>query len=128
MQETEYNSEDCFNKSCAWYCSGDLIQSELNNFRGRWNSHYICQSRYIEVYDRPDSIYHFPKNGFSDQSLGVAPTDIGSMKSYLNEVSENDDQLLIEYVDYLSGQFRIGNQKTFEKARAVFKIILQFII
>ena len=80
------------------------------------------------MYSQPDSIYYFPKNGFSDQSLGIAPTDVGSMKSYLNEVSENDDQLLIEYVDYLSSQFGIGNQNTFEKARAVFEIILQFII
>ena len=128
MQETEYNSDDCFNKSCAWYCFGDLIQIKLNNFQGQWNSHYIRRSRDIEVYSQPDSIYYFPKNGFSDQSLGVAPTDVGSMKSYLNEVSENDDQLLIEYVDYLSSQFGIGNQNTFEKARAVSEIILQFII
>ena len=42
--------------------------------------------------------------------------------SYLNEISENDndDQLLTEYFDYLSDEFRIGKQNTFEKARLVF--------
>ena len=84
IQETEYNSEDRLNKSSAWYCFGDLIQSELDNFQEQWNSHYIRRSRDIEVYGQPDSIYHFPKNGFSDQSLGVAPADVGTMKSYLN--------------------------------------------
>ena len=81
------------------------------------------------MYGQPDSIYHFPKNGFSDQSLSVAPADVGTMKSYLNETSQNDndDQLLIEYFDYLSDQFRIGKQNTFEKARAVFEIFFRFI-
>ena len=81
------------------------------------------------MYRRPDSIDHFPKNGFSDLSLGVAPADVGTMKSYLNEISENDndDQLLIEYFDYLSDQFRREKQNTFEKARAVFEIFLRFI-
>ena len=81
------------------------------------------------MYGRPDSIYHFPKNGFSDQSLDVAPADVGTMKSYLNKISENDndDQLLIEYVDYLSDQFRREKQNTSEKARAVFEIFLRFI-
>ena len=49
--------------------------------------------------------------------------------SYLDEFSENDhdDQLLTEYSDYLSDEFRIGKQNTFEKARAVFEIFLRFI-
>ena len=125
-QEIEYSSEDHLQKSCAWYCFGDLIQTELDYFREQWNSHYICRSRDIEVYGRPDSIYYFPKNGFSDQSLGVVPADIGTMKSYLNEINENDndDQLLTEYSDYLSAEFRIGKQNTFEKARAVFEVFL----
>ena len=128
-RETEYSSEYHLQKSCAWYCFGDLIQTELDNFREQWNNHYIRRSRDIEVYGRPDSIYHFPKNGFSDQSLGVAPADVGIMKSYLNEISENDndDQLLTEYFDYLSAEFRIEKQNTFEKARAVFEVFLRFI-
>ena len=72
-EETKYNSEDHLHKSCAWYSFGDLIQTELNNFREQWNNHYVCRGWDTEVYDRPDSICHFPKNWFSDQSLGVAP-------------------------------------------------------
>ena len=81
------------------------------------------------MYGQPDSIYHLPKNGFSDQLFGVAPADVRTMKSYLNEISENDndDQLLTEYFDYLSAEFRIGKQNIFEKARAVFEIFLRFI-
>ena len=83
----------------------------------------------VEMYGQPDSIYHLPKNGFSDQLFGVAPADVRTMKSYLNEISENDndDQLLTEYFDYLSAEFRIGKQNIFEKARAVFEIFLRFI-
>ena len=107
----------------------EMIQTELDNFREQWNSHYIRRSRDIEVYGRPDSIYHFSKNGFSDQSLGVAPADVGTMKSYSNEISknDNDDQLLTEYFGYLRAEFRIGKQNTFEKTRAVFEIFLRFI-
>ena len=103
----------------------EMIQTELDIFREQWNSHYIRRSRD----GRRDSIYHFSKNGFSDQSLGVAPADVGTMKSYSNEISknDNDDQLLTEYFGYLRAEFRIGKQNTFEKTRAVFEIFLRFI-
>ena len=116
-------------KCCAWYYLGDLIQTELDSYREEWNSHYIRRSRDIGVYGRPDSIYHFWKNGFFAQSLGVGPVDVGTMKSYLNETTENvnDDQLPTEYFDYFSTEFCIGKKNTLKKARAVVEIFLRFI-
>ena len=54
---------------------------------------------------------------------------VGTIKSYLNKISENDndDQLLTEYFEYLSAEFRIGKQNTFEKTISVFEIFLRFI-
>ena len=49
---------------CLWFCFSNLVQNELDQVRGHWNSHYIRVSRYHTPSGIPDQ--HPPPHGTHD--------------------------------------------------------------
>ena len=57
----------------------DFIQSELNEVRALWNSHYIRKSTFDTVAGRPEELVFFPEI-FGYEHRGIQITDEGIAK------------------------------------------------
>ena len=104
-----YNCADSLHVSCARYCFAHILQEILDSFKEEWNSHYIRKSVSSEVHGRPDYLFLFPPDGFSEHGTTVNNRDILEVKEYINENNGTEDnfEAYIDYFDYLSQELHL---------------------
>ena len=130
VNKGELNVEDDLEKACVQYCFGPLLQSELNHCKDLWNSHYIRKSDRTECYGRPDALYYLHSDTYPDKDVNVTSSDLDIMTEHLSEYSgednENDENIFVDYFDYLSSEFNIEAPSDFHAARANYLRFLSF--
>lgn len=124
-----YNCDDELQKACCQFCFGPLIQAELESCKEQWNCHYIRKSESSEVYGRPDHLYLFPKENFTDHGITVAEDDVAVIKDYLTEygVENKNEQgsVYFEYFYYLFSKLNLPECTDFNIAKTNFLRMLE---
>jgi len=123
----EYNADDEIQKACIQFCFGDLIQSELDNCKEFWNSHYIRKSQRSQTHGRPNVLYHTPSFNFPDQSFPVIERDLDIMRDHLDEYDVDDSSIITEYFHYLSEEIRLVKPVDFNSARQNYFTLLSYV-
>ena len=114
VSEGSFDTDDAFQRAVIHYWFSDFIKKEIESTKEHWNSHYIRASQYNEVYGRPDYLYSVnTNNGFDIDVL-----KFNEIKTLVNEnfPSEEDD-LIKEYLEYLSTEMDLRKPKTFLEAK-----------
>lgn len=108
------------------------MQFELNHCKDLWNSHYIRKSDRTECYGRPDALYYLHSETYPDKGVNVTSTDLDIMTEHLSEYNGEDDNfnenIFVDYFDYLSNELNIEAPRNFYTARANYLHLLSFSI
>ena len=75
----------------SWFVFSSLLQTELDEFRRYWNSHYIRQSRHDSVAGIPDVLFYLPEDsGYVNQKHDVTNTEIENILRERDVVAEGE--------------------------------------
>ena len=78
-----------FYEECSWFVFSSLLQTELDEFRCYWNSHYTRQSRHDSVAGIPDVLFYLPEeSGYFNQKHDITNTEIENILRERDVVAE----------------------------------------
>ena len=114
---------DPLDKECLWSSFSSLLQSELDNIKLQWNSHYIRRSHFDTIHGRPEYLFHVPESRGSRSCLfPVQESEREYARTHLVEPDYNDDYT--EYLDYVSKCCNIPEPKNWREALNIFQTLL----
>ena len=82
---------------CVWFCFSNLIQTNLDEVKESWNTHYIRKSRHDTICGRPNAIYSLPEahGGISGLIVNVTEDELAYASEHLIQREYEN-----EYCDY----------------------------
>ena len=129
VDEGLYNCGNEFQKACAFYCFGVLIQGQLDACKEQWNSHYIRQSQCSEVHGRPDYLFVIQPEHFQEYGTDINPEDLSVIKDHVNEFISVEDleeqHTYVEYFDYAAAQLHLPECSNFNIPKNNFLSLLE---
>lgn len=113
-----------FQMKCLWFCYFKVLQSELDNVKAHWNSHYIRQSRHDTIPGVPDILYYLPENfDCIDFLVPVSLLKIQEVEPHCSmETEENaEENLYDDYFNYIMETQNLSYPTSAEEAFELFQ-------
>lgn len=85
---------------CLWFCFSKLIETELNEVKDNWNSHYIRDSRFQTSHGIPDKLYFLPDSVGKEDHKHIF--DTCDLQEAENEFSSCDSCPSDDYRSYVT--------------------------
>jgi hypothetical protein len=97
IERAKLNTSDPIQMECVWFCFSNLIQTNLDEVKESWNTHYMRKSRHDTICGRPNAIYSLPEShgGISGLIVNVTEDELAYASEHLIQREYEN-----EYCDY----------------------------
>lgn len=124
MHQGIFNPGNQLEMECMWFCFSNLIQSDLDQVKEHWNSHYIRASRHDSVSGRPDELYFLPECHSGEVNL-IAPVTEEQMESVQGMCADVELTLEQEYFAHVMENTNYEQPKDWDEGLTLYRILLQ---
>ena len=127
VDQGDYNPEYPLQRECMWYCFSNVLQTEFDNFKDEWNTHYIRRSRYDTIPVRPDSLYYIPERiGYLDQQKHIEENQLLDMERFVQGYEGDEGSAVYqEYFDYVMENTDLEQPNDFQEALHNYRQLLE---
>ena len=117
---------------CVWFVFAKFLQTQLNEVKYEWNTHYIRRSRHDTIPGIPDVLYHLPALlGHENEKVIITPEQLHNLLNERNiileatEVMSNNDEDLEQFFNYITQTEDFTYPpKNWQEARVIYETII----